>query len=68
MKTVCVRSLPRALASAGYVVHEADSGVEALEVLEEIDGEIELLISDVVMPRNGWSDLAERDAPALSRY
>ncbi|MCZ4272720.1 response regulator [Maritalea porphyrae] len=47
----------RALASAGYVVHEADSGVEALEVLEEIDGEIELLISDVVMP--------EMDGPTL---
>ncbi|MGJ8527659.1 cell cycle histidine kinase CckA [Maritalea sp.] len=47
----------RALASAGYVVHEADSGVEALEVLEEIDGEVELLISDVVMP--------EMDGPTL---
>lgn len=47
----------RALASAGYVVHEADSGVEALEVLEEIDGEIDLLISDVVMP--------EMDGPTL---
>lgn len=47
----------RALSSAGYVVHEADSGVDALEVLEEIDGEIELLISDVVMP--------EMDGPTL---
>jgi len=47
----------RALSSAGYVVHEADSGVEALEVLDEIDGEIELLISDVVMP--------EMDGPTL---
>ncbi len=47
----------RALSSAGYVVHEADSGVAALEVLEEIDGEIELLISDVVMP--------EMDGPTL---
>jgi len=47
----------RALASAGYVVHEADSGVEALEVLDEIDGEVELLISDVVMP--------EMDGPTL---
>lgn len=47
----------RALSSAGYVVHEADSGVEALDVLEEIDGEIDLLISDVVMP--------EMDGPTL---
>ena len=47
----------RALSSAGYVVHEADSGVEALEVLEEIDGEVDLLISDVVMP--------EMDGPTL---
>ncbi|MCA9714768.1 MAG: PAS domain S-box protein [Myxococcales bacterium] len=47
----------RALATTGYEVFEAGSGEEALEVLEEIDGEIDLLISDVVMP--------EMDGPTL---
>ena len=47
----------RALASRGYTVHEATSGVEALEVLEEYSGEIDLIVSDVVMP--------EMDGPTL---
>ncbi len=47
----------RALASRGYTVHEASSGTEALEVMEETDGEIDLVVSDVVMP--------EMDGPTL---
>lgn len=47
----------RALAVTGYEVFEAGSGEEALEVLEEIDGELDLMISDVVMP--------EMDGPSL---
>src|SRR5690606_33070828 len=47
----------RALSTTGYEVFEAGSGEEALEVLDEIDGRIDLLISDVVMP--------EMDGPAL---
>lgn len=47
----------RALSTTGYEVYEADGGEEALEVLAEIDGELDLLISDVVMP--------EMDGPAL---
>ncbi|MEX2276521.1 MAG: PAS domain-containing protein [Cucumibacter sp.] len=47
----------RALQSAGYTVHEAATGAEALEVLREIEGRIDLLISDVVMP--------EMDGPEL---
>lgn len=46
----------RALSTTGYEVFEAASGEEALEVLAET-GEIDLLISDVVMP--------EMDGPAL---
>ncbi|TFF19706.1 PAS domain-containing sensor histidine kinase [Jiella endophytica] len=49
----------RALKMRGYDVHEAASGVEALEVLEELDGEIDLVVSDVVMP--------EMDGPTLLR-
>ena len=47
----------RALRATGYEVFEADSGDEALDVLDEIDWQIDLMISDVVMP--------EMDGPAL---
>jgi two-component system, cell cycle sensor histidine kinase and response regulator CckA len=47
----------RALASRGYTVHEAGSGSEALEVMEETDSQIDLVVSDVVMP--------EMDGPTL---
>ena len=49
----------RALKMRGYDVHEAASGVEALEVLEEREGDIDLVVSDVVMP--------EMDGPTLLR-
>ncbi|MFK7793437.1 MAG: cell cycle histidine kinase CckA [Devosiaceae bacterium] len=45
------------LRSGGYTVHEAESGVEALEVLEDYGDEIQLIVSDVVMP--------EMDGPTL---
>lgn len=47
----------RALASRGYTVHEAGSGTEALEIMEETDGNVDLVVSDVVMP--------EMDGPTL---
>ncbi len=47
----------RALAQRGYTVLEAASGVEALQVVEEHDGSIDLIVSDVVMP--------EMDGPSL---
>ncbi len=49
----------RALASRGYQVLEAGSGVEALEVMAEHGGEVDLILSDVVMP--------EMDGPTLLR-
>jgi two-component system cell cycle sensor histidine kinase/response regulator CckA len=49
----------RALRNKGYTVLEADSGEAALEVLEEHGGDIDLLISDVVMPN--------MDGPTLMR-
>ncbi len=48
----------RALAQRGYTVLEAASGVEALQVIEE-HGEVDLIVSDVVMP--------EMDGPSLLR-
>ncbi|MEP9371449.1 ATP-binding protein [Mesorhizobium sp. KR1-2] len=47
----------RALTSRGYTVHEASSGVEALEVYRELDGKVDIVVSDVVMP--------EMDGPTL---
>lgn len=47
----------RALSSRGYTVLEAPSGVEALELIDAHDGEIDLVVSDVVMP--------EMDGPTL---
>jgi two-component system cell cycle sensor histidine kinase/response regulator CckA len=49
----------RALKGRGYDVHEAASGVEALEKMAEIDNKVDLVISDVVMP--------EMDGPTLLR-
>jgi two-component system cell cycle sensor histidine kinase/response regulator CckA len=49
----------RGLASRGYTVIEAGNGIEAIEMLEESDGEVDLVVSDVVMP--------EMDGPTLLR-
>jgi two-component system cell cycle sensor histidine kinase/response regulator CckA len=47
----------RALASRGYTVLEAASGVDALAVIDEHGGKVDLIVSDVVMP--------EMDGPTL---
>jgi two-component system cell cycle sensor histidine kinase/response regulator CckA len=53
-----LRSLnARGLRSRGYSVIEASNGVEALEALEEKEGAVDLVVSDVVMP--------EMDGPTL---
>jgi two-component system cell cycle sensor histidine kinase/response regulator CckA len=55
-----LRSLnARGLRSRGYTVVEAGNGVEAMEALDERDGAIDLVVSDVVMP--------EMDGPMLLR-
>jgi two-component system cell cycle sensor histidine kinase/response regulator CckA len=50
----------RGLASRGYTVIEASNGVEALDALEKLEkrgGQVDLVVSDVVMP--------EMDGPTL---
>ncbi|MFN7102687.1 MAG: cell cycle histidine kinase CckA [Pseudorhizobium sp.] len=47
----------RMLETRGYTVHEAGSGVEALEIMEELEGKVDIVVSDVVMP--------EMDGPTL---
>jgi two-component system cell cycle sensor histidine kinase/response regulator CckA len=55
-----LRSLnARGLRSRGYSVIEAANGIEAMEALDAQDGEIDLVVSDVVMP--------EMDGPTLLR-
>jgi two-component system cell cycle sensor histidine kinase/response regulator CckA len=49
----------RGLASRGYTVLEAGNGLEAIDRLEKFDGQVDLVVSDVVMP--------EMDGPTLAR-
>jgi two-component system cell cycle sensor histidine kinase/response regulator CckA len=49
----------RMLETRGYTVHEAGSGIEALEIMDELDGAVDIVVSDVVMP--------EMDGPTLLR-
>ncbi len=49
----------RGLASRGYTVLEAGNGIEAIDVLEKSAGQIDLVVSDVVMP--------EMDGPTMAR-
>lgn len=47
----------RALVSRGYTVLQASSGMDALQIVEQNDGKIDLVVSDVVMP--------EMDGPTM---
>jgi signal transduction histidine kinase/CheY-like chemotaxis protein len=55
-----VRRLARtALEDSGYKVMEAGDGAEALAVLAATNGQVDLVLSDVVMPRLGGKELDE---------
>ncbi len=56
-----VRALTvRLLADAGYKVFEGCDGADALETLRTLDEPVDLLISDVMMPRMNGSELAQQ--------
>ena len=53
----CAGSMRAGSTSRGYTVLEAGNGVEAIEMIESQGGEVDLVVSDVVMP--------EMDGPTL---
>ena len=50
----------RMLQAAGYVVHEVSSAEDALALLNSSPVTFDLLLTDVVLPRMGGGELAER--------
>jgi CheY-like chemotaxis protein len=53
-------ALQRLLRKHGYEVLVAADGVEALALLERYNGPVDLLLTDMVMPRMGGRELATR--------
>jgi signal transduction histidine kinase/CheY-like chemotaxis protein len=51
--------LVQALTGFGYRVYEAADGIDALSLLRGEDGRIELVLTDVVMPRMGGMELCQ---------
>ncbi|HEY1956244.1 MAG TPA: PAS domain S-box protein [Polyangiaceae bacterium] len=59
-----VRALAKAvLARQGYEVHAAENGNAALALFDKLEGKIDLLLTDVVMPKMSGRELAEKLAP-----
>jgi PAS domain S-box-containing protein len=64
LRTACARALKK----LGYDVIQARDGVDALRVLRQRGREIDLLVTDVVMPNMNGPELAEvaaREVPGL---
>ncbi len=55
----------RMLKSQGYDVIEARDGAEALELLEEYAGKVDLLVSDIIMPEKNGIELLNEAKPHL---
>ena len=58
----------RILSSVGYTILEAPDGHQALQVAADHSGEVDLLLTDVIMPGMNGKELAERmitEAPGM---
>jgi two-component system, cell cycle sensor histidine kinase and response regulator CckA len=55
-----LKMVSRMLGGSGYTVMTADNGEEAIRILEQYHHEIHLVLTDMVMPRMGGKELAER--------
>lgn len=55
--------LERTLEGFGYTVLTAQHGAEALQIVEQHEGPIDLMVTDVVMPQMSGHELAKRLAP-----
>ena len=53
------RVTARILESAGYFVIQARNGEEAMELIRHVHEEIDLLLSDVVMPKGGGMEVVD---------
>ncbi|MEO8451079.1 MAG: response regulator, partial [Gemmatimonadota bacterium] len=51
-----------ALTRCGYTVLEAADGTEAMRILEDRDGRVDLVVTDLIMPRMGGRALVEAAA------
>ncbi len=52
-----IRSISETLSSYGYTVLTAENGIKALELFEENSEDIDLVISDLIMPERGGMEL-----------
>jgi len=54
------RAVARMLADSGYVVLQASDGLDAAELLQEWEGPVDLVLTDVLMPRMSGVELVKR--------
>lgn len=52
--------IAKILISAGYNVIQAEDGIDALEKAEQSSGKIDMLLTDLVMPRMGGKELYDK--------
>jgi CheY-like chemotaxis protein len=55
--------LSHSLEKLGYTILVANHGEEALQIAKQYEGTIDMMITDVIMPRMGGFELAEKLAP-----
>ena len=55
-----LQMMARALLGAGYAVHTANSGLDALAMAEELPRPPDLVVTDIRMEPMGGTELAER--------